>query len=434
MASNLVNAFNSVTHGKFSDTDIFNNVTSNMNDPRDLPTYKAGSDFTPYGQELMTNPDLFNGYLSTLVAQFGVIFQKVSLAQNPLNMFKKGLMPFGSNLESIVYDTVEQKEYNPFFRDAHGHQQSPFEQNLLNPVADTYNETQDISTAVTIVDTVDTQYFQNLAQFHNYVYGKIASLVNGAVLDEYYHTKLTLSKPIADGKMPVVNVNNSGNWLPNFAKEIKSLAKQMRYFSRDHNGAGVNQATLVQNIVVIVPVKYSVDLDMNYFGQLFNPENARDFNVQYVEVDQFPSIWKYTKDHKITADDAAKGYVAVKDGQYADSYAKYYIGDTIKAGSLAKPGATDAVEVFNGDNLGAVVLDRDALQIWDQLPTTLTTVSNPRGRYNNVFLNKKALFAYITGLNAEGIYVSDKPDGKLDLTAQTTAPGSTATTSKDGAK
>lgn len=417
-ASKLAQAFNSVTEGKFTDSQIYNNVVGKMSDPQDLPAYKVGSDFTPYGQELMTNPDLFNGYLSTLVKQFGVIFQKVSLAQNPLNLFKKGLMPFGGSLESIVYDTMEQKEYNPFFRDGHGRKQSPFEQNLLNPDGGVYSDTQDISTAVTILDTVDTQYFQNLAQFHTYVYGKIASLVNGAVLDEYYHTKLTLSKPIADGKMPVVNINNAGDskdWIAKLAKSIKTLSKEMRYFSRKHNGSGINQATLVNNIVVIVPVKYSVELDMSYFGQLFNPENARDFQVQYVEVDSFPSIWKYTKDHVITADDVTKGYVDVKEN---DGYAKYYIGDTIKAGTLAKAGATDAEEVFNGDNLAAVVMDRDALQIWDQLPTTLSTISNPRGRYNNVFLNKKSLFAYITGLNAEGIYISDKPDGDITFNKQ----------------
>lgn len=411
--STLANAFSSVVHGKFSDGQIYENVTAHMSNPQSLPNYKVGSDFTPYGQQLMTNPDLFNGYLSTLVAQFGVIFQKVSLAQNPLNLFKKGIMPYGANLESIVYDTVEQKEYNPFFRDNHGHQQSPFEQNLLNPDTGVYNETQDISTTVTIIDTVDTQYFQNLAQFHNYVYGKIAALVNGGTLDEFYHTKLALSKPIADGKMPVTNINNSGDWVPKLAKKIKTLAKEMRYFSRDHNGSGINQATLVQNIVVMVPVKYSVDLDMNYFGQLFNPENARDFQVQYVEVDSFPSIWKYTKDHVITQDDVNKGFVEVKD---KDNYSKFYVGDTIKAGTLAKPGATDAQLVFNGDNLAAVVLDKDALQVWDQMAPTLTTMANPRGRYNNVFLNKKVLYAYITGLNAEGIYLSDQPDGKIDFT------------------
>ena len=382
------------------DQDIYANITSKMNDPKDLPSYKVGSDFTPYGRELSSDPDLFNGYLSTLVRQYGVIFQRVSLAQNPLSMFRKGMMPYGGNLESIVYDTVEAKQYNPFFRDSKGNKLSPFEQNLINPDAKTYSETQDISMPVTIIDTVDTQYFQNLTQFHTYVWGKIASLVNGAVLDEFYHTKLTLSKPIADNIMPIIHINNDSKSL---AKAIKTTAKRMRYFNNDLNGSGINQATLVQNIVVIVDVEHSVNLDMDYFGQLFNPENSRDFNIQYVEIDSFPSIWKYSADHTVTEEDATKGWVDVRTA--SNNYGHYAVGDVLKAGTLAKAGAPGATMVFDGSKLGAVVLDRDALQIWDMLPLTLSTIANPRGRYNNVFLNKKALFAYIQGLNATGIYI-----------------------------
>lgn len=417
-SSKLAGAISDLSGKHVSDDEIYSLTTSKMEDPKDLPKYEAGQDFTHYGQELMTNPDLFNGYLNTLVRQFGVIFQKVSLAQNPLSMFKKGLMPFGGNLESIVYDTMEQKRFDPFFRDSKGEKQSPYEQNLNNPVSGVYSTTQDVTTPVTIIDTVDTQYFQNLAQFHTYVWGKIASLINGAVLDEYYHTKLTLSAPIADGHMPVVNIQEGTDATKKLAKAIKTMAKKMRYFSRDYNGEGVNQATLVQNLVVLVSVDRSVDLDMDYFGQLFNPENARDFNVQYVEIDQFPSIWRYTKDHVITQDDVDSGLIDVKTP--SNPYGHYHVGDTVKQGTLARPGATDASLAFDGSKLAAVVMDRDALQVWDQLPTTLSAVSNPRGRYNNVFLNKKALFAYITGLNASGIYISDKADGKITFGSKST--------------
>ncbi len=399
--SKLAENLSTVGGVSVSDQNIYDSVVSKMSDPQDLPTYKAGQDFTPYGQELAGNPDLFNGYLKSLVRQFGVIFQRVALAQNPLSMFKKGIMPYGANIESIVYDTVEAKQYNPFYRDSKGEQLSPYEQNLLNPVANSYTATQNISMPVTIIDTVDTQYFQNLQQFHTYVWGKIASLVNGAVLDEYYHTKLTISVPLSANKIKSVNVDDDENVSKNLAKEIKRAAKKMRYFSRDYNGAGVNQATLVDHIVVMVNVNRSVDLDMDYFGQLFNPENARDYDVQYVEVDRFPDVWRYSKDHVVTQDDADKGYVDVR--RPGNNYGYYHIGDTIKKGTLAKANATDATQSLNGDDLAAVVMDRDALQIWDNFATTLTTVPNPRGRYNNVFLNKMTTFALIEGLNCLAI-------------------------------
>lgn len=410
--SKLAQSMTKIGGKNVTDNDIYESVVSKMDDPGDLGTYRAGLDFRPYGTEMVGNDKLFNGYLDSLVRQYGVIFQRVSLAQNPLSMFKKGIMPVGGKIESIVYDTIEQKIYNPFFRDRKGNRQSPFEQNFTKATARTYEERQDISTPVTIIDSVDTQFFQTLDQLHNYIYGAISSLVNGAVLDEYYLTKLTLSEPIADNKMPAYNINTSdqGQAVKDLARTIKRVSKKMQYFSRDFNGERVNQATLIDNIVVMVQVDRSVDLDTEYFGQLFNPENGKNFNVQYVEVDRFPSIWKYSKDHVVTKDDIDKGYV---EGKEDGSYGTFYEGETIKAGTLAKEGATDAVQVLNGDDVAAVILDRDALQVWDMIPTRLSLVANPRGRYQNVFLNKQATLAYIAGLNAMAITMTDKPTGDI---------------------
>lgn len=404
--SQLASALSKAGGADVHDGDIYNAVVDKMNNPGDLASYQVGQDFKPYGSELASNSNLVNDYLTTLVKQFGMIFQKVALAQNPLNYFKKGVIPFGGQIESILYDTIEQKAFNPNFRDEKGNERSPFEQNWGRVEGRTYQDVQDISTPVTIFDTIDTQYFMTLQQFHTFVWGKITALVNGAVLDEYRYTKLTLSKPIADQKMPVLYLGKNAD-IKSLAKAIKKTAKKMRYFSRDMNSLGINQSTLSNDICVIINVDKSTDLDMDYFGTLFNPEVNKDYNVKYIEIDQFPSIWKYTKDHVVTQDDADKGFVDVRSAK--NPYGRYSVGDTLKAGTLAKTGATDAAEILNGDNVDAVVLDRDALQVWDQLPTVLTTQNNARGRYTNVFLNKKTIFSYIMGLNALAIVEDDKP-------------------------
>ena len=416
--SDMSKAISGLSGVKVTDGDIYANTVAHMSNPYDLGNYQVGQDFYDFGKELASNPDVYNGYLGSLVKQFGVIFQKVALAQNPLSMFKKGVMPFGSNIETIVYDTLEQKEFDPNFKDSHGNSQSPFAQNYGRVLNDNISITQDITTPITILDTIDTQYFQNLTQFHNFIWGKITANVNGAINGEYHDTMMALSGPASANRMPVFNIKDDADATKKLAKKIKTMAKKMRYFNRDLNGDNVNQSTLVKDIVVMVNVDRSVDLDMDYFGQLFNPENSRDFNVQYVEVDRFPDIWRYSKDHVVTADDAKKGYVDVR--QNGNDYGKYYIGDTIKAGTLAKANATDAVQVFDGSKLAAVVLDRDALQVWDQLPMTLSTIANPRGRYNNVFLNKKTQFVFVPGLNAAGIYIDNgHNEGKISFSDPT---------------
>ena len=57
-------------------------------------------------------------------------------------------------------------------------------------------------------------------------------------------------------------------------------------------------------------------------------------------------------------------------------------------------------------------MDRDALQMYDQLPLTMTAVANPYNRYTNIVGNKKTNFVFVPGLNFVAItFDSSKPEG-----------------------
>lgn len=156
----------------------------------------------------------------------------------------------------------------------------------------------------------------------------------------------------------------------------------------------INQATHVSDIEVIVPLKTSIDIDVDFVANAFNPELFRNTRVHFTEVDALPSVWEYETDHVVTTDDIDKGYLDAR---------THPIGSTVKAGTIANENATDAKLMLDGDKVGALVLDRDALQLWDALPLTLSTINNPKKRYTNIFLNQKTALMFVQSLNSKAI-------------------------------
>lgn len=390
--SKIADAVESTTGQPTTDAAIFNGVLGKMHDPNALPVYRVGDNFIPYGQTFLANSDVFNDYLSTLAQQYGLIFVKQAEAQNPLNNFRRGQMPMGGKIESVVFDTIQPKLFRSDLTDG---DDNPFTQHFGRVNGATYVETHDVSSKNTILDTQDTMFFQNLTQFNDFVYGKIMQLVNGIWLDEYYHVKLTLMKSLADGMMakndpPVTSTKD-------LQREILRWSRRLQYFRDDSNALGYNQATRVDDIYVILPLDQSIDLDVDYFANVYNAETSRNKNIKTLEVDQWPDVYEYSKDHVVVQADIDSGSVDPR---------RFKVGSTIPAGTLAGAAADDTVQKVDGSKVGAVILDRDALQLWDALPLTLSAIANPEKRYTNIFANKKTYMMFVQALNSRAIMMA----------------------------
>lgn len=406
--STLAQNLNEVLGTNATDYDIYGAVTENMDNPGDLPTYRAGYDFTPYGTELTQDADMKEDYLNSLVKKIGVIFQRSAQAQNSLREFIRGQMPQAGMIQSMIYDTVSPKRYQPIYR---GPEDSPFRQALQEPYSKIHKNIVNSRSEVTIIDTNDNEYFQSLTQFHEYIWNKLNSMISGAVNDLYYNTKLTFTTPISDTvdilnrkakDGQIIKIDTTDGTSNDIAYKIKLYSEMFQYFSRDNNAAGLNQATRVDKIDVIIDTKTSVNLDMKFFGTLFNAENGKpDARVNRIKIDKFPDVWKYPKDHVVTKEDfdGPEG-----DGKhpYID-IDNYHIGDVIKAGTLAKAHAPEAKQYLDGDKVHVVIMDHDAVQVYDMLPFRIASQFDARNRSINVYLHKKHLFAFIQGLNAVAI-------------------------------
>lgn len=387
--SKLAKTISQATGAKVTDEGIMRSVGADIDEPM-LLNYEQGQDFNVVGQNLNQNPQLVGRYLESVAIKYANVFIKSSRATNPLYMFKRGAIPYGGKIETVVYDIIRPKIFRPDLIDG---DENPFAQNFGRVVGHTYDHYMDLESVNTFLDTIDTMHFQNLEQYHNHILGKINQLINGVVLEEFNQTKMCLAKPIADG---MLNSNGVSTNIKELQKKILYTARRMRYFTNSYNNDQVTQATKVDDIVIILPLATSMNLDVDFIANTFNAEVFRDVRVRMIEVDNIPDVWEYKVDHEVTEDDITQGYLSRRETP---------VGTTVKAGTLAKPNATDAEKKLDGSKVGAIVMDRDALQLWDVQKLILTQISNPRKRYTNVFANQKTQLMFCQSLNAKALMI-----------------------------
>lgn len=427
MVSSLVRQLNRLGSGKLTDDQLYRAVqTLNPN----LPSYAEGTDFSSVGRVYAQNSDLFSQYtkglldmlsgrnLNGLPTQTALFFTRLSQNRNPLrDIFYRGQMPYGSDVQAMIWNNISVHNYlAPEFTDSKTH--DPYRVNLAQPETDTLQRTEDVSSLVTIEDTDSATKFQTAAQFNQFFYGSIYALTNGFFYDEYKHTMVSLVKPIASGDAKVYNyarnidnIQDRKGFANDVIENLIATTEDMQYWSDDFNTRGVNNPVPVDKLVILTTNRMNALVTVNALSAAFNKEDlATGVEIRRVGR-QFFDVWQYTKDHTVTQDDLDKGYIDVYNEQH-NSLGTYKVGDVLPKGSLAAAGATDAVKVIDGSKIGFIIMDRDALQMYDQLPLTMTAIANPYNRYTNIVGNKKTKFVFVPGLNFVAItFDALKPEG-----------------------
>lgn len=443
MASNLVRQLNRLSGGKKITDDQLYKAVQTLHPS--LPAYQDGTDFSSVGRVYAQNTDLFSQYtkglldmlsgrnLNGLPTQTALFFTRLSQNRNPLRaIFYRGQMPTGSDVQAMIWNNISVHNYlAPEFTDSKTH--DPYRVNLAQPETDTLQRTEDVSSLVTIEDTDSATKFQTTDQFNQFFYGSIYALSNGFFYDEYKHTMISLVKPIASGDAKVYNysqdldnIQDRKAFANRVIEDLITTTENMSYWTDEFNTRGISNPVPLDKLVVLVNNRMNALVTVNALSAAFNKEDlATGVEIHRVGP-KFFDVWQYTKDHKVTQADLDSGYIDVYNEQH-NSLGTYQIGDTLPKGALAAQGATDAEKVLDGSKIGFVIMDRDALQMYDQLPLTMTAVANPYNRYTNITGNKKTKFVYVPGLNfVAETFDASKPDGYQEQTSLIQDDGTTS--------
>ena len=337
-----------------------------------LPIAKAGQkDFSAIGDVLAEDDHFASLWHKNAIKMVMKILQRDNKIVNPLSEFEGELITSGEYIEDMILDIAETFQFDP-----------------------------------------------SAAGLDRYVIQVTQSMLSGNEQEKYYETKALISTAIRKGLMRVIDLGNKVT-SKDLQKAILRHSKRMVHPGRFYNMGNVGQPNNMgrtgisiqadrQELRMLLPVDTSVDLNVDFFASAFQLDAVQS-GLAIKEVDAFPSIYEYTKDHKITDIDMASGF-------FNDF--NYKVGDVVPKGAQAKPeayeyakenGLDDIELVFDASRIQAVILDRRALVINPMLETTLASQPNSLGRYVQIILQDKELFSYSPFMPA-CVIMSDAPD------------------------
>lgn len=398
---------------------FMNTVRAKLPEPyaKQIPIAAAGqTDFTGVGEVLMKDKNFASMWHEAAINLVGKILMRDNKIVNPLAEFEGELMTNGDKIEEMIIDTADTFMFNPARAE-----KKLFERRAPELKAVIHSAKRDVSDMKTLQDTVYTDIFRDVTELDRYVVQVTQSMLAGNEYEKYYTTKELVSRAVHANKIRRIDLG-AGATAKQVQKAILTAAKLMVHPSRNWNmgnvgqpdakgRTGINIQADFAQLRMLLPVGTSVDLNVDFFAKAFHLDAVKS-GIAIKEVDFFPSLYEYTKDHVVTELDIAQGFV--HDFSFDP-------GDVIKKGAPATQAAfesnieNDVECVFDGSRIQAVILDRRALVINPQIPTTLSSEANPLGRYTNIILNDKAIYSYSPFMPA-CVIMSDGTIETYDLT------------------
>nr|DAH37023.1 MAG TPA: Head protein [Caudoviricetes sp.] len=385
-----------------------------------LPIAERGqTSFTGVGEILSQDENFANVWHRTAINLVAKILFRENKIVNPLAEFEGELITTGDKVEEMIIDAAE-----TFMFDPSKAEKKLFERRAPELLAAIHSRKRDVSNLKTLQDTVFTDIFRDETQLNRYVIAVTQSMLSGNEYEKYYETKKLVSTAVYKGSVRTIDMGKALT-AKQMQKAILRHSKLMIHPNRFYNMAYANQTNIrgytginiqadFTELRMLLPVNTSVDLSVDFFAAAFHSDAVKS-NLAIKEVDFFPSIYEYTKDHVVTNEDIAKGFL---------SDYNFEVGDTVPAGTEASEaayqdsltGAQDIELKFDGSRIQAVILDKRALVINPQIPVELSSTANPLGRYTQIILNDKQIMSYSSFMPA-CVILADELVDTVELTS-----------------
>lgn len=233
------------------------------------------------GNAIVSYTVTMNEYLNALVNRIALTIIQSKMANNKLARFKKGMLPYGKDVEEVYTNMARAQTYDP-------NVENPFGRVMPDVQAIFHRMNRQDKYKVTIYNDTLRSAFLNPGGMESLIADIVNSLYSGDQQDEYL-----LMKQL------VVDFANKGNFYDvtvapvtdetsakAFVKLFRQLSDRLTFMSSTYNAAGVITRTEKTDQIFIVKSDIISEMDVEVLAWAFNNSNV-DFTTQIVTVDDF---------------------------------------------------------------------------------------------------------------------------------------------------
>lgn len=237
------------------------------------------------GNAMMTYQATQNEFLNALVNRIARVIITSKSYENPLRVFKKGMMEYGETIEEIFVNIAKAHPFDPIVAE-----KTVFKREIPDVAAVFHKMNYQNFYKATISNDQLRQAFLSTEGITDLIARIVDSMYTGSEFDEFLCMKHLIEDEATKGRMyPVVIPEPTAANAKAIVTTIKSISNKLEFLSSAYNAMGVMNFTKKENQILIIDAAFDAVIDVEVLASAFNMSKA-EFMGQRVLIDNFGAL------------------------------------------------------------------------------------------------------------------------------------------------
>lgn len=268
-------------------TDVLKATWGTMSDDfkSRVPSGLLDEDLANFGKALSTYEVGANEFMYGLINQIGMIKANAISFNNPLKMFKKGMLEYGDTIEEIYVEPIKALLYESEVPNGNGGDQWE----TFKPSVDVqfYKVNKEYVYPLTINRNMIRRAFRSLKELDKFLSSCILQMTNGDEIDDFDLTMQLIEAHVDEFYKVQVDEVKDETSARKLVMGVRALVPTLKFPSRKFNPKGVLNWTSADKLYLLVTPQTQAVLDVEVLSRAFNMDKVT-FMGHVVEVPNLP--------------------------------------------------------------------------------------------------------------------------------------------------